>query len=226
MSDTLVRNARLSASGNLTRVSRKLFPALVWLLASNVSAGSVVVSWSPNTEDDLAGYKVYYGTSSRQYDREVFVGNETSVRITGLRPSKRYYFAVTAFDFSGNESAFSEEVSTVVPEGGDDAPAEGEGGLQSVAYNFPNPFVPGREVTRIRYELSEPAEVTIEILDVNSRLVKIVVQEAFRAAGEHTRDVWDGTNEAGDPVANGVYYCRIRTRKNERSLKVAVLRGE
>jgi len=32
-------------------------------------AGSVRLAWDPNTEPDLAGYRVYYGTSSRAYSQ-------------------------------------------------------------------------------------------------------------------------------------------------------------
>ena len=74
----------------------------------------MIVLWDPNTEPDLAGYKVYYGTSSRSYSVVVDVGNVTSFRIDDLTEGVRYFFAVTAYDTAGNESDFSEEVSTVI----------------------------------------------------------------------------------------------------------------
>lgn len=80
-------------------------------LSVTVSFGyNVTLSWDPNTEPDLAGYKVYYGTSSRNYTETIDVGNTTTYQITGLSEGT-YYFAVTAYDTSNNESDFSEEVS-------------------------------------------------------------------------------------------------------------------
>jgi len=72
---------------------------------------SATVSWDANTERDLSGYKIYYGTSSGNYDDVLDVGNTTSFIINRLKDMRTYFFAVTAYDLSENESAFSSEVS-------------------------------------------------------------------------------------------------------------------
>ncbi|KHE90274.1 MAG: fibronectin type III domain-containing protein [Candidatus Scalindua rubra] len=72
--------------------------------------GQFALSWTANTESDLAGYKVYYGNTSGNYDANVDVGNQTNYTLTGLVNGQTYYVAVTAYDSSGNESAFSSEV--------------------------------------------------------------------------------------------------------------------
>jgi len=75
---------------------------------------TATVSWNSNTEPDLAGYRVYYGTQSGQYDQAkgngIVVTGATNYTISGLNLGTRYYFAVTAFDTSGNESGYSQEV--------------------------------------------------------------------------------------------------------------------
>ena len=53
-----------------------------------------------------AGFKVHYGKSPKKYTRVINVGMVTSYTITGLAPGT-YYFAVTAYDSSGNQSPFS-----------------------------------------------------------------------------------------------------------------------
>ena len=68
----------------------------------------VTLAWSPNPEQNIGGYILYYGLASGNYSRLVTVA-ETTARI-GLRGSKTYYFAVTAFDTNGLESDLSEEV--------------------------------------------------------------------------------------------------------------------
>lgn len=88
--------------------------ALAFSVISAALAGSVTVLWDPNTEPDLAGYRVYYGTSSRNYSVMIDVGNVTSCQINNLTQGVRYFFAVTAYDTAGNESDFSEEVSTLI----------------------------------------------------------------------------------------------------------------
>ena len=71
----------------------------------------LTLAWDPNPEPDLAGYKLYYGTESTEYGQGVDINKNESVTISGLELSKRYYFAVTAYDLQGNESDFSDEIS-------------------------------------------------------------------------------------------------------------------
>lgn len=96
------------------------------LIAQCALAGSATLSWDPNTEPDLAGYKIYYGTSPRTgtdpkicdlcgYLDRVNVGNVTTYTFNNLTNGQTYYFSVTAYDTSGNESAFSNQVSKYIP---------------------------------------------------------------------------------------------------------------
>ena len=67
-----------------------------------------------NSESDLAGYKIYVGTTSGQYTypgSPIVIGRVSSYTVSGLLPSQTYYFALSAFDYSGAESALSAEVS-------------------------------------------------------------------------------------------------------------------
>ncbi len=73
-------------------------------------AEEALLGWDANTEADLGGYKVYVGTASLTYDPPIDVGNQTSYTVTGLGTGT-YYFSVTAYDTSGNESSFSNEVT-------------------------------------------------------------------------------------------------------------------
>ncbi len=84
------------------------------LIPSLVFAVTARVTWNRNTESDLAGYWVYYGTSPSNYDHLVGVSTTPSIDITGLEAGKTYYFAVTARDTSGNQSGFSQQVSVTI----------------------------------------------------------------------------------------------------------------
>src|SRR5437867_17501 len=106
-------------SGNRSLASdlcRALFVAcaltvLCSLAPALSSAAQVTLAWDPNTEPDLAGYKLYYGTSSGSYQFSVDVGNLTSYTLSGLLEGRIYYFAATAYNSSLGESGFSNEVS-------------------------------------------------------------------------------------------------------------------
>ncbi len=93
-----------------------------FLLLSPALAAQVQLAWDAPTTNadntpltDLAGYKIYYGQASGSYDDVIDVGNVTSFVVSGLVEGKTYYFAATAYDFSGNESDFSNEVSFTIP---------------------------------------------------------------------------------------------------------------
>ncbi len=92
------------------------------LMASSTRAAQFELTGDPPTTNtdgtplgDLAGYKIYYGQSSGNYTVTVNVGNVTSYPLPDLAEGKTYYFAATAYDVSGNESGFSNEVSAEVP---------------------------------------------------------------------------------------------------------------
>ena len=86
---------------------------LLALFPSRLAASVLTLAWSGNIENDLAGYKAYFGTRSGDYDSVIDVGNVTQYTIRGLEPETRYYVALTAYDASRNESDFSEEVSGI-----------------------------------------------------------------------------------------------------------------
>ncbi len=81
----------------------------IFLYTSNIYSAQVTLAWEPNTENDLAGYKIYYGKLSGNYDSNVDVGYQTSYTLSGFTSGETYFFAATAYDFSGNESEYSNE---------------------------------------------------------------------------------------------------------------------
>ena len=91
--------------------------SLFFIAPHTVSAAdnTVDLQWSPNSEDDLAGYKVFHGTQSGVYGFPVFVGKSTTHHMDNLSPDTTHYFAITAYDETGNESDPSQEVSKTIP---------------------------------------------------------------------------------------------------------------
>jgi hypothetical protein len=84
---------------------------------------SVTLEWDASSEADVVGYKLHYGTSSRNYDTTMDVGNYTSVTIGNLDGNQNYFFAVTAYDADGNESVYSDELF-YIPDTDDDGMAD------------------------------------------------------------------------------------------------------
>jgi len=70
---------------------------------------------------------------------------------------------------------------------------------------FPNPF---SSEAAIRFSLPTAGHVSAMVFDMSGRIVTILSDEDMQAA-EHTL-VWDGTDSTGNPVAAGVYFCRLQ----------------
>jgi hypothetical protein len=83
---------------------------LLLCAAGTLFSGNLIATWNPNTEDDLAGYKVYYGTESGKYSVVKDVGNTTVYVADNLTDGQDYFFVVKAYDQAGNESNPSVEV--------------------------------------------------------------------------------------------------------------------
>ena len=95
-------------------MKRALIAAMLLSLIASVAFAEteVTFTWSPRPESDLAGYRLYQGTASGVYApehiEEVPVGTET---VTIEVADGTYFWALTAFDQTGNEGLFSEEIT-------------------------------------------------------------------------------------------------------------------
>ncbi len=89
------------------------FGLILALMTPNLLSAATVIrlAWDPNTEPDLAGYHLKYGTTSGIYQQTIDVGNVTSYDVRDLAANQTYYFVVLAYDLAGNESPPSNEVS-------------------------------------------------------------------------------------------------------------------
>jgi hypothetical protein len=96
--------------------TQRLFFLLViigsfFVCAPAARALNLTLAWEPNaSSEDVAGYKIYYGTESQNYTTVLDVRNATVKLVGNLKKGMNHYFAATAYNSSGVESSFSEEV--------------------------------------------------------------------------------------------------------------------
>src|SRR6266853_1639343 len=107
--------AARDAAGNISANSTSVSVTTAAVSPSN----SASLAWDAVTVPNLSGYRVYFGTAPGTYlqavGQGISVGNVTTFTVTGLSSATRYYFAVTDFDTSGNESPYSNEVFKDIP---------------------------------------------------------------------------------------------------------------
>lgn len=107
---------RLVSLGSVATVGLSLFlPISTQEQVSEEGKASVTLAWDANIEPDLAGYKMHHGLESRKYTTRIDVGNVTTSVVNKLEEGVTYYFAVTAYNTSGLESDYSNEVSYTTP---------------------------------------------------------------------------------------------------------------
>jgi hypothetical protein len=93
--------------------------------------------------------------------------------------------------------------------------------------NSPNPFDPTKETTTFHVELSQDADVSMSLYSLGLQKVKEFPTKTLQA-GYHKDVTWDGRDENGRLVPNGVYVLLFKAvgsgQTSVRRYKVAVLR--
>jgi fibronectin type 3 domain-containing protein len=117
-------NITITASNGTTSASIGPFDITVSAPPANPppSTGIATLSWDApilNTDGtalgDLAGYKIYYGTSASQLTQQITIsGTETTSYVVSGLASGTYYFAVTAYASDGTESSQSNVASKTI----------------------------------------------------------------------------------------------------------------
>lgn len=88
---------------------------------------------------------------------------------------------------------------------------------------YPNPFRPGKGPMTLEFYLQAPSTVELKIYDVLGVAVAQLVKGENRGTGLQ-RVFWDGRNDRGLPVKNGIYFARLRVGGEEHWWKIAVMR--
>jgi len=101
-----------------------LFLKCVIAATAVAATQSVTVIWDANSEPDVVGYRLFYGTESRVYTNQVGVPGPMAV-VTDLSEGETYYFAAIAYNVDGLASPLSAEISYI--------PGGQTGGLANVS---------------------------------------------------------------------------------------------
>ena len=124
-----------------------------------------------------------------------------------------YELRVQASDLSGNKSgdldyAISFEVinaSTITD-----------------VLNYPNPFSTRTQFVFTLTGNTLPDNMLIQIMTITGKVIREIPMEELgplRIGRNRTEYWWDGTDQFGDPLANGVYLYRVFTRLNDEEIE-------
>jgi hypothetical protein len=193
-----------------------LVPSTPSGLLASFAESSIQLIWSHVPDNDFRYYAIYRSTVGG------FAPDSTNVLVTTIDTvyhdfevvsDSIYYYRVSAFDFAGNESPYSNEVSCSFT-GIDDLCIPQIPKTFSLSQNYPNPFNP---VTEIRYGLPKNCHVRLEIWNVLGQKVATLVNE--QQPSGYKVISWD----AGS-FASGIYFYRLQAKNFTRTKKMHLLR--
>ncbi|MDH3889775.1 MAG: T9SS type A sorting domain-containing protein [candidate division Zixibacteria bacterium] len=185
---------------------------------ATVKAGSIVSAHNEEglmigrfivEQDGLFGFMAVYGD------------DQTTDEIDGARPGEAFSLRINGletnedFTFSGATGG-KMEISALTAKGNSDGTLPTK---YSLGQNYPNPFNPK---TTISFVLPTSGKATIEVYNVLGRLVSTPFDGVAQSGVNEV--IWEGTNSAGEAVASGIYFYRLKTEGFTETKKMTLLK--
>jgi hypothetical protein len=89
-----------------------------------------------------------------------------------------------------------------------------------LSQNFPNPFNPS---TEIQFTVGKDALVSLNIYDIQGRLVSSLIDNYFYSAGSYKMN-WDGKNQYGTQVPSGMYLYKLESSNQIVTRKMVLMK--
>lgn len=189
-----------------------LAPAAPAPFAGIYTDGATRLFWDPNTEPDLAGYRLYRGNDAGFVPGPGnLIASPPDTGYADVGPSGSYY-KITAVDVHGNESP-----ATLLAPGGTLAAGDVARWSLALAPAAPNP---SSGPATCRFTLPSAGRVKVAVYDAAGRQLRVLA-DATMTAGAHALQ-WDGAGADGARVPSGVYMVRLSF--GERTLNQKLLR--
>jgi hypothetical protein len=202
----------LSAYSTEHAVDVAATPVLITAFTAVVGKSGVDLAWQVSAGEKLQGFSL---RRVREGDTQEIVLNKGRL----LNPNRdswkdRDIEARTAYLYSlvvvGKDGAEYRSPAVRV------TTAEWEALLEQ---NVPNPFNPS---TSISFVVPASSRTRVMVYDVSGSLVKTLVDDVLEAG--HRTVVWDGTNQSGQTVGSGTYFCRLVTDNTSTTRKMLLIK--
>ncbi|MCF8241868.1 MAG: T9SS type A sorting domain-containing protein [Melioribacteraceae bacterium] len=176
-----------------------LHPAPPVGLIAEVGDATINLAWQESMDVDFKYFAIYRGTTEN-FELTTPIATTTGLDYSDADVSfdVRYYYKVTATDFSGNEGEASEEVNAMIVGLGID---EGIPTDYSLYQNYPNPFNP---TTTIKFAVPEAANVKLIVYNAVGKEVATLVNKTLDVG--YYEYQWNASS-----TASGVYFYKIMT---------------
>jgi hypothetical protein len=200
-------------------------PAELASFAAQVTADQhVQLQWTVSSQTNNLGWEVYRSLDNDVFERigSLTLGDGTSDTARSfdfldqdLPATDVVYYYLRQIDLNGTATRSNVIEILLAPA----AVLEQILPLSTaLAQNYPNPFNPE---TTIKFDLAVETSVSLRVYDVTGQVVRTLVS-ANLPAGTYTR-LWDGSNEQGMRVGNGVYFYELKAGSFTSKKKMTLL---
>ena len=197
-----------------------LSPGAPTELSAQRTNNRLIISWSSNQEQDIATYILDKSRDSSftTDDYLSFFVNNTFFYDTTFQEGTTFYYRLSASDYSGNISSFSDTIIYPDPnlfiDENFSIPTQ-----FSLLQNYPNPFNPS---TRIVYGLPKTSHVELAIYDILGREVSVILNEVQEPG--YKTITWYGTDYYGNYIGAGLYFYTIKAGHFTKTRKMVFLK--
>ena len=88
----------------------------------------------------------------------------------------------------------------------------GSDDFKTSCYSYPNPADLNKYQVTIEFNLDRNAKISVQIYTILGELVKSLAEDEFFLKGFEYKKYWDGTNDIGLKVVNGVYLIKVEMK--------------
>ncbi len=200
-------------------------------MAAPSNTGSVLLTWSVQTESDMQGYHVLRSETPEVADAirltpsmiEAFNTTQESgytFEDTDTEENTMYFYWIESYQNNGY-SSFHGPVSAIVTEDGEIPVPVCE--VTNLRGNFPNPFNPQTDIKfSIKGTYGDLVKASLTIYNIKGQKVKTLFTERVVTGDDHI--VWRGDDSTGRPVASGIYFYRLKTSDYSEIRKMMLLK--
>ncbi|MBN1996186.1 choice-of-anchor D domain-containing protein [candidate division KSB1 bacterium] len=185
---------------------------------ASADGDKVTLAWKTESEINCAGFYIH-----RRFDKntDYLRLNKSIIPACGNRVSGSayeyvdsppsadgiFYYKLEEIGFNGKSTFYGPVTVTM----------KGIPKRYAFLQNYPNPFNPE---TRIKFDVVRDGFVSINIYDITGKQVRTLVAEQ-KSPGSFTV-VWDGRDDAGVPVAGGIYLCEMQAWDYRKIIKMVL----
>ena len=109
-----------SFTSNVVRATTidNIAPQIPQGLKVRTDNSKIMLSWKPNPEKDLAGYKIYFKQEKSFYNLVEVDKDTTEYTLENLENGSQYFIGLAAFDRAGNQSERTKDIKVIVKKEG------------------------------------------------------------------------------------------------------------